>query len=363
MLSMDRNNLIHILSTKDSRELERIREAAEATLLNYCGKKVYFRGLIEFSNLCDNDCLYCGIRKSNHAVARYILTKDKVVDAALWCGEQGYGSVVLQSGERSDEKFIDFVEETVAAIKDKSRTPAMPEGLGITLSVGEQSEATYRRFFQSGAHRYLLRIETTSPELYKRLHPADMRLPDRIEALSALRRAGFQVGTGVMIGLPGQTVEQLADDLLFFRQFDIDMIGMGPYIVHHDTPMSVWPDVQERTAADRFDLALRMIAAARLLLKDVNIAAATALQAIDPEGREKALSWGANIIMPQLTPTEVRRDYQLYDGKPCLDESADQCRSCLQIRIAGAGREIGYDSWGDSRHATNKRDPEGIKLC
>jgi biotin synthase len=352
---MNKNDLIHILATPDRLELERIRGAAEETLLRCCGNKVYFRGLIEFSNLCDNDCLYCGIRKSNRRVARYVLTKEKIIEAALWCGEQGYGSVVLQSGERCDEKFIGFVEEIVAAIKDKSRTPAMPEGLGITLSVGEQSEATYRRFFAAGAHRYLLRIETTSPELYKRLHPANMRLPDRIESLNALRRAGFQVGTGVMIGLPGQTVEQLADDLLFFRDIDIDMIGMGPYIMHHDTPLSAWRDVHERTAADRFDLALRMIAAARLLLEDVNIAAATALQAIDPEGREKALSWGANIIMPQLTPTEVRHDYQLYDGKPCLDESADQCRSCLQIRIAGAGREIGYDSWGDSRHAINKR--------
>jgi biotin synthase len=352
---MNRNDLIHILSTTDETELERIRESAEDTLLRHCGKKVYFRGLIEFSNICGNDCLYCGIRKSNRRIERYLLERERIVEAALWCGEQGYGSVVLQSGERRDAEYIDFVEKTVAAIKEKSRSAAMPEGLGITLSVGEQSEESYRRLFAAGAHRYLLRVETTNPELYRRLHPVGMDLPDRIAALDALRRAGFQVGTGVMIGLPGQTVEHLADDLLFFREMDIDMIGMGPYIIHHDTPMASWRDARERTPRERFDLGLRMIAAARLLLMDINIAAATALQAIDPEGREKALAWGANVIMPLVTPGEVRRDYQLYDGKPCLDESADQCRSCLAIRVAGAGREIGYNAWGDSKHATDKK--------
>ena len=352
---MDRNDLIHILSTTDKAELKRIRREAEETLLRFCGNKVYLRGLIEFSNICENDCLYCGIRKGNSRVGRYFLAQERIVEAAFWCGKQGYGSVVLQSGERSDEKFITYVEKTVAEIKAQSRTRTLPDGLGITLSIGEQSEETYYRLFAAGAHRYLLRIETTNDELYKRLHPPGMRLSDRIQALEHLKQAGFQVGTGVMIGLPGQTVEHLADDLLFFKQRDVDMIGMGPYIVHHDTPMAAWDDANERTPQERFGLGLRMIAATRLLLKDVNIAAATALQAIDPEGREKALSWGANVIMPQITPTEVRREYQLYDGKPCLDESADICKNCLTIRIEGTGREIGYDSWGDSKHAINKR--------
>jgi biotin synthase len=357
---MNKNDLIHILLTTDEAELERIRDEAEATLLRFCGRKVYFRGLIEFSNRCDNDCFYCGIRKSNRHVNRYSLTYEQIVEAALWCGRQGYGSVVLQSGERRDEAFLSFVESVVAEIKEKSRSAALPDGLGITLSVGEQSRETYRRLFAAGAHRYLLRIETTNEALYRRLHPAAMRLDTRIEALHHLAETGFQVGTGVMIGLPGQTVDHLADDLLFFRQLDIDMIGMGPYIVHHDTPMARWTDAAGRSPEGRFNLGLRMIAAARLLLKDVNIAAATALQAIDPEGREKALAWGANIIMPQITPTEVRRNYQLYDGKPCLDESADMCRNCLVVRIKGADREIGLDSWGDSRHALQKRESQKI---
>jgi biotin synthase len=347
---MNKKDLVHILSLNDENELELIRRTAEETLLRYCGNKVYYRGLIEFSNICANNCYYCGIRVENADVKRYLLAKEEILESALWCAEAGYGSVVLQSGERRDERFISFVEETVRAIKEKSISATLPKGLGITLSVGEQTLETYQRFFAAGAHRYLLRIETTDPVLFAAIHPAHQTLVARIAALDALKTAGFQVGTGVMIGLPGQTVEQLAGDLEFFKRMDVAMIGMGPYIVHADTPMAAWPRVADRTPAQRFDLGLRMIAATRLLLKDVNIAAATALQAIDPRGREEGLRWGANVIMPQVTPVKVRREYQLYDGKPCLDESARQCRACLAARIASIGRETGYDEWGDSRH-------------
>ena len=324
---MNKSDLLNILSTRESTALEEIRCLAEQTLLNLCGKKVYYRGLIEFSNICDNDCFYCGIRKNNGLVKRYMLSKEKIVEAALWCATQGYGSVVLQSGERKDGQFVAFVEDIVRTIKEKSKSEKMPQGLGITLSVGEQSVETYKRFYAAGAHRYLLRIETSNPKLYAAIHPAGQDFHPRIKALSDLKKAGFQVGTGVMIGLPGQTEEDLADDLLFFQEMDVDMIGMGPYIVHGDTPMAAWSNVSDRTPKERFDLALRMIAATRLLLRDANIAAATALQAIDPVGREEGLRWGANIIMPQVTPLEVRRDYLLYDNKPCLDESAEHCRS------------------------------------
>ena len=347
---MNKSDLLNILSTRESTALEEIRCLAEQTLLNLCGKKVYYRGLIEFSNICDNDCFYCGIRKNNGLVKRYMLSKEKIMEAALWCAMQGYGSVVLQSGERKDGQFVAFIEDVVRTIKEKSKSEKMPQGLGITLSVGEQSVETYKRFYAAGAHRYLLRIETSNPKLYAAIHPANQDFHTRVKALSDLKKAGFQVGTGVMIGLPGQTEEDLADDLLFFQEMDIDMIGMGPYIVHGDTPMAAWSNASDRTPKERFDLALRMIAATRLLLRDVNIAAATALQAIDPVGREEGLRWGANIIMPQVTPLEVRRDYLLYDNKPCLDESAEHCRSCLAARIGSIGREVGYDSWGDSRH-------------
>lgn len=350
-----KNDLEAILSISDGQELETVRQMAEDTLLHYCGNKVYYRGLIEFSNECANDCYYCGIRAGNAKVKPYRLSLDEIVKAAKWCAGQGYGSVVLQSGERQDDAFVDFVETAVRAIKKETICEKLPRGLGITLCVGEQAAGVYKRFYESGAHRYLLRIETTNPVLFARIHPSGQRFENRVAALQRLKEAGFQVGTGVMIGLPGQTLDDLAGDLLFLKKMDIDMVGMGPYIVHNDTPMASWPDIFDRTPRERFDLALRMIAAARLLLKDVNIASTTALQALDPTGREQGLRFGANIIMPQLTPTGFRKDYLLYEGKPCLDESAEQCKGCLEMRIKSVDRVVGYDEWGDSRHFNRHR--------
>jgi biotin synthase len=347
---INKNDLAAILSITDGKKLESLRQMAEQTLLRHCGNKVYYRGLIEFSNECANDCHYCGIRAGNAKVKPYRMSIDEIVNAAVWCAEQGYGSVVLQSGERQDREFVNFVEAAVRSIKAATIGPKLPKGLGITLCVGEQSADAYHRFREAGSHRYLLRIETTNPVLFARIHPERQRLEDRIAALDRLKGAGFQVGTGVMIGLPSQTIDDLVNDLLFFKKMDIDMIGMGPYIVHRDTPMAAWPDVNDRTPEERFTLALKMIAAARLFLKDVNIASTTALQALDPAGREQGLRFGANIIMPQLTPTGFRKDYLLYEGKPCLDESAEQCKGCLEARIGSAGREVGYNEWGDSRH-------------
>jgi biotin synthase len=223
--------------------------------------------------------------------------------------------------------------------------------LHITLSLGEQTEETYRRWFDAGAHRYLLRIEVSNPELYRKLHPNTKNhdYQTRLDALHLLRKTGYQVGTGVMIGLPFQTVDDLADDLLFFRAFDIDMAGMGPYIEHVDTPLFRYTE-QLLPLKERFDLALKMVACLRIMMKDINIAATTAMQTIDPQGREKALLVGANVIMPNLTPVKYRQDYLLYENKPCLDEEAEECKSCLEARIHMAGDAIGYGEWGDSRH-------------
>lgn len=348
--TLSKNDLVAILSISDDQKLETVRQMAEDTLLHYCGNKVYYRGLIEFSNECANNCYYCGIRAGNEKIKPYRLSLDEIVKAAKWCADQGYGSVVLQSGERQDGEFVDFVEAAVRAIKKETISEKLPRGLGITLCVGEQTTEVCKQFFTAGSHRYLLRIETANPVLFARIHPPGQQFEHRVAALQRLKEAGFQVGTGVMIGLPGQTMSDLADDLLFLKRMDIDMVGMGPYIVHNDTPMASWPDVNDRTPRDRFNLALRMIAAARLLLKDVNIASTTALQALDPVGREQGLRFGANVIMPQLTPQNVRRDYLLYEGKPCLDESAEQCKGCLEKRIKSAGRVVGYNEWGDSRH-------------
>ena len=265
---------------------------------------------------------------------------------ARWCADTGYGSLVLQSGERRDAAFVRRVEEMIRAIKAATRSGAQPDGLGITLCVGEQTETTYARWFAAGAHRYLLRIETSSPQLFAALHPAEQRHETRLSCLKTLRAIGYQVGTGVMIGLPGQTVEHLIDDLLFFRDLDVDMLGMGPYIPHAQAALP--GDIP--SAEERLRLGLRMIAAARLLLRDVNIAATTALQAMADDGREQGLRFGANVIMPQVTPPRVRRMYTLYDGKPCLDESAGQCAECLEKRIASVGRKTLKNRWGDSAH-------------
>ena len=322
--------------------LRKAKQVKEETV----GSKVYFRGLVEFSNICSKDCLYCGIRKSNKKVVRYNATDDEILAACRFAWENRFGSVVLQSGELDSPSFVKRVENLLKKIKQLSNNE-----LGTTLSCGEQTRETYRRWFESGAHRYLLRIEASNPELYHKIHPNNKKhsFEKRLEALQLLRETGYQVGTGVMIGLPFQTFDDLAGDLLFLKEMDIDMCGMGPYIEHEQTPLFQFKHLL-KTKQERFDLALNMIAVLRLMMFDINIAAATALQAIDPAGREKALAVGANIIMPNLTPCNYRKDYLLYEDKPCLDEDAELCRNCLEARIELAGGEIGYGEWGDSKH-------------
>jgi biotin synthase len=345
-----RENLVKLISATGT-EAQYILQKAGELKEQVIGKKVYFRGLIELSNVCEKDCLYCGIRRSNDAVIRYNLTEAEVLEAASFALRENYGSIVIQSGEVTNDPFTARIENLVSQIKALS-----DNRLGITLSLGEQSEAVYRRWFNAGAHRYLLRIESSNPELYGRLHPADgfHRYEQRLNALKLLKDTGYQTGTGVMIGTPFQTIDDLAGDLLFFRDFDIDMVGMGPFIEHDDTPLK-----QEASnllpLPERFNLSLKMVAILRLMMPDINIAATTALQAIDPLGREKAVKAGANIIMPNITPGKYRGNYLLYNNKPCTDEEPEQCTGCLDARIHLADGEIGYGEWGDSVHFRKKR--------
>ena len=320
----------------------------------YTGNKVYFRGLIEFSNLCEKDCLYCGIRRSNSTVHRYNLSDQEIIDAARFADECNFGSIVLQSGENSSSRFADRITNLITQIRQQSNGR-----LRITLSAGEQSEEVYRRWFEAGAHRYLLRIETTNQSLFRKIHPKNP-LHDfnrRLDCLHSLRAIGYQTGTGVMIGLPFQTMGDLANDLLFFQQFGIDMVGMGPYLEHSKTPMYKWRN-ELLPIRKRFDLALKMIAILRILMKDINIAAATALQVIDPLGREKGINVGANVIMPNITPGVYRNDYLLYENKPCIDEEPAQCKGCLDARIALTESEIAYGEWGDSLHYKTRTNKE-----
>ncbi|WP_372934603.1 [FeFe] hydrogenase H-cluster radical SAM maturase HydE [Mariniphaga sediminis] len=342
---------LRVLLNAKGRDRELLFAKARKVKESVTGKKVYFRGLVEFSNVCSKDCLYCGIRKSNGKVVRYNASDEEILEACRFAWEKRFGSVVLQSGELESKSFVQRVDKLVKKIKQLSNNE-----LGITLSCGEQSQETYLRWFESGAHRYLLRIEASNSELYYKIHPDTPKhsFEKRVEALQFLREAGYQVGTGVMIGLPFQTSDDLVNDLLFFKKIDIDMCGMGPYIEHEHTPLYQFRHLLQ-PKMDRFHLALNMIAVLRLLMPDINIAAATALQAIDPAGREKALTVGANVIMPNLTPCEYRKEYLLYEDKPCLDEDAALCRNCLEARIELAGSEIGYDEWGDSKHFLSRQ--------
>lgn len=344
--ALSREALRTLLELRDPDGLRALFDCAYAVKTKHVGRVVYFRGLIECGNVCAKNCRYCGIRRGNRQVERFEMDEAEMVREALWAWEADYGSCVIQAGERRDEAFAEKIERVLRRIAE-----ATAGRMGITISLGEQSEETYRRWREAGAHRYLLRIETSNPELYAKIHPPDHRFEDRLECLAALRRTGYQVGTGTMMGLPGQTPEDLADDVLFLKRLDVDMVGMGPYIPHRDTPMGreipLYSAERKRAA---LGLALKMIAVTRIVLKDVNIAAATALQALEPDGREQALRCGANVVMPNLTETEYRSKYSLYEGKPCTEENSAACRGCLLRRIEAIGERVGFGRRGDAPH-------------
>ena len=344
--SFTQAELVQMLAAESPAELAALFDAAYGVKVRHCGRKVALRGLVEAGNVCAKDCLYCGIRRSNAALARYQLTADDVVRLAEFAAEANYASLVIQSGEIESQAHTRFIEEVLRRLA--------PLKLGITLSLGEQTEDVYRRWKDAGAARYLLRIETSNPALYARLHPVGHDWRRRVGCLEVLRRTGYQVGTGVMCGLPGQTLDDLARDIAFFREIDADMIGMGPYIPHPDTPLGREPETPPRTNEARLLLGLKLIAATRLQLVDVNIAASTALQALAPDGRARGIRAGANVIMPNVTDTCYRRGYQLYAGKPNLDENAAAARVALEAELARIGETPNYGQRGDSAHFFNR---------
>ena len=340
--------LTYLLDLEEGPELRELFSAAYRMKLRCVGNRIHLRGLIEFSNICTKNCYYCGIRRGNGKVKRYLIPEDGIVEQAMAADRMGMGSVALQSGERSDPEFIDMVERVLRRIKKESGGR-----LGITLSAGEQTEETYRRWFDAGAHRYLLRIETSDRELYAKLHPADHSWENRRKCLSVLSKLGYQTGSGIMMGLPFQTTEHVAKDILFFQENDIDMIGMGPYIVHDDTPLA--KEVSEFDPGKQLLLGLKTIAVARLLLKDVNIASTTALQALRPDGRMRGLLAGANVVMPNITESRRREGYQLYRGKPGIHDDSVRGLDVLKREAEAAGEEILWNDWGDSPHFFRRR--------
>ena len=308
-------------------DLAALYARADAVRREHCGDAVPIRAIVEFSNVCANDCLYCGIRASNPTPRRYRMTPDEIVAAARQVAAAGAaGTVVLQGGETpgpSDDELAGVLR----------RIKAEAPGLAITLSVGNRPRAVYARWQAAGMDRYLLRFETSDPELFARLHP-DCTLVERLDCLRDLKSLGVQTGGGFMIGLPGETIEILADNILLCREFDFDMIGIGPYIAHPETPLGDRPNVY---AGDP-DMYFRALAVLRLVNPDAHIPATTAFDALFPDGRNLALQRGANVFMPNATPGPLRKNYQLYPGKPCIDEDAADCALCVQARLRALGR-------------------------
>lgn len=347
--NLNKNDIISLLKS-DENDSEILFEKASEIKKKYLGNYTYFRGLIELSNICTKNCFYCGIRKDNKNVERYYATDDEIIQAAQYALTRNWGSIVIQSGERQDKEFVDRIERLVKTISNL--TDPKP---GITLSLGEQSYETYKRWFEAGANRYLIRIETSNKDLFYKIHPKDSlhNFDIRLESIKNLQKIGYMTGTGVMIGLPFQTLEDLADDLLFMKDLDIDMCGMGPYIEHEDTPLFQYRNIL-LPLNERYKLTLKMIAILRIMMKDVNIASTTALQAIKPDGREEGIRAGANVIMPNITPLKYHSAYNLYEGKPQIVPETDDYIKLLELQIENAGDFVGYGLKGDSIHYLNK---------
>lgn len=321
--------LLELITTTDSTANELLAARADKMRQQYYGKKVYIRGLIEFTNYCKNNCYYCGIRAGNGQAQRYRLTKEQILDCCAEGYRLGFRTFVLQGGEDpyyTDERICDIV----AAIR------AQHPDCAITLSIGEKERASYQAYFDAGANRYLLRHETATPEHYAQLHPASMSLANRKRCLFDLKEIGYQVGSGFMVGSPYQTPANLLADLRFLQELEPDMIGIGPYITHEQTPFA---DKKSGTA----EQTLRLLSILRLMFPYALLPATTALGTIHPNGRELGLKAGGNVVMPNLSPVSVRKLYELYENKICTGEEAAQCRGCLEARVRMAGYEIVTD--------------------
>jgi biotin synthase len=309
------------------------------------GDEVHLRGLIEISNICARQCGYCGLRAPHTALERYRMTESEIVEAALMAEALGYGTVVLQAGESTQAIPGPWLAGLVSAIK--RRTP-----LAVTLSLGERSPEDLKLWRDSGADRYLLRFETSDPELFRLIHPPQGAGPsDRIALLRVLRELGYEVGSGVMVGIPGQTYASLADDLLLFRELDLDMIGIGPYLPHPATPLGAGEWRREIAEADQVpdseEMVYKVVALTRILRPDANIPSTTALATINTRnGRELGLQRGANVVMPNLTPARYRKLYEIYPNKACIAESPEDCSGCLHARIRAIGRVPGRGAGG-----------------
>lgn len=341
-----KNDIKNFLSNTDPKFQDKLFKTALQIKKTIIGNKVYLRGLIEASNICSKNCFYCGIRRSNNRAERYLLCEKEIVNASLYAWKNQFGSLVIQTGERNDKGFVIFIENILREINQKTN-----HDLGITLCCGEQSEETYKRWYNNGATRYLLRIESSNENLYYKLHPKNERhsFSNRINCLETLKKIGYQTGTGVMIGFPFQTIDNLVDDLFFFKNYDMDMIGMGPYIEHPDTPFCKYNN-ELIPESERYNVSLKMISSLRLMMPDINIASTTALETLNPGGRMSALNAGANVFMPNLTPEANAKAYNIYSNKSFLNGKIIEELKGINMQLLKSGQEIGFAEQGNSLH-------------
>ncbi|MBQ9988858.1 MAG: [Clostridia bacterium] len=329
----DDSELLFLLKNRTPELEHRLQQAAQQTAIRHYGRNVFIRGLIEFTSYCKNDCYYCGLRRSNACAERYRLTEEEILSCCESGYEYGFRTFVLQGGEDAfftDERLCSIVRRIRERFSD----------CAITLSVGERSEESYRALFRAGANRYLLRHETATDRHYKVLHPAEMTLENRLNCLDALRSIGYQVGCGIMVGSPGQTTADIVRDLRYMKQFRPHMVGIGPFIPHKDTPFK---DKAAGTAQDTVFL----LSIVRLMLPEVLLPATTALGTILPNGRELGIQHGANVVMPNLSPQNVRKKYMLYDNKLSAGAEAAESLRLLEESLKTIGYEIAV-SRGDS---------------
>lgn len=322
--TLSKDQIINYL--EESPDKTKLFKLADDVRKKYVGNEVHLRGLIEFSNICKQKCKYCGLRCEDKEIDRYRILKDEIISIAKNAVNMGYKTLVLQSGE-DNYYTADKMCEILSEIKKLD--------VAVTLSIGERTYDEYKAFKQAGADRYLLRIETTDKNLYKEMHP-DMSFENRVECLYNLKKLGYETGTGCLVGLPNQTIDSLADDILFFKEIDADMVGIGPFIPHPDTPLK-----DEESGS--FELALKVMAVTRIMLKNINIPATTAMETLNPNGRIIALQSGANVVMPNVTSREYRSKYEIYPNKICINDSPDKCRGCIEAKIKSIGREISKD--------------------
>ena len=323
-----------IMETASKEDMDYLASTAREVADSIYGKNVYVRGLIEFTNYCRNDCYYCGIRRSNKEAERYRLTEEQIMECCQMGYELGFRTFVLQGGE--DPYFTDDrICEIIRNIKNRY------EDCAITLSIGEKSRASYERYFEAGADRYLLRHETANECHYRKLHPAELSLENRKRCLWNLKEIGYQVGAGFMVGSPGQTMETLYEDMRFIKELEPHMVGIGPFIPQHNTPF-------KGEKAGTLEETLKLLSIIRLIHPKVLLPATTALGTIHPMGREKGILAGANVVMPNLSPVSVRKKYELYDNKICTGDEAAECKNCLQSRMEKIGYTIPVDR-GDSQ--------------